>query len=56
MMISYKVRMREHERLKGRQRRTIQSILGKYRPAINLEQLVETDLTFLNVPPHTDVQ
>ena len=38
MMISYKVRMREYERLKGRLKRAIQSILGTYRPSVSLEQ------------------
>ena len=31
MMISYKVRMREYERLKGRLKREIQSILGTHK-------------------------
>ena len=51
MMISYKVRMREYERLKGRLKWAIRSILGTYRPAVSLEQLVEADLRFLNATP-----
>ena len=56
MMTSYKVMMREYERLKGRLRRAIQSVLETYTPANSLEQLVETEARFLNTPPHTDVQ
>ena len=50
-MISYKVRMREYERLKGRLKRAIQSILGTYRLEVSLEQLVEAGPRFLDAPP-----
>ena len=50
-MISYKVRKREYERRKGRLKRAIYSILGKYRPGVSLEQLVEADPRFLDAPP-----
>ena len=50
MMISYKVRMREYERLKGRLKRAILYILSTYRPAVRLERLVEANPRFLDAP------
>jgi len=51
MMISYRIRMREYERLRGKLKRAIRSILGTYQPRISLEEMVLGNPEAIDLPP-----